>query len=214
MSPLHRRRVRLAHIGSAGRSGQTGSRGLRTLGVQATRRLAQTSLSGFAGGPPLLLSGRKDHAVVGFGKRSGRSVGDHSAGTQADYPIFELDRNWIANSTLVETDEHGDHALARCWGFSECGTGTRVSLRSGTASVGGRRRRGRSFQRMTEAAAAPFKNLSARSMGQGTRVAQRGVTEAPVGQQRIEPELRGKKFDHRTDLCRHQPPRRINGMDR
>jgi hypothetical protein len=209
MSPLHRRRVRLAHIGSAGRSGQTGSRGLRTLGVQATRRLAETSLSGFAGGPPLLLSGRKDHAVVGFGKRSGRSA----IIRPARRPITRSS-NWIANSTLVETDEHGDHALARCWGFSECGTGTRVSLRSGTASVGGRRPRGRSFQRMTEAAAAPFKNLSARSMGQGTRVAQRGVTEAPVGQQRIEPELRGKKIDHRTDLCRHQPPRRINGMDR
>jgi len=47
--------------------------------------------------------------MIGFGKRSSRPVGDHSAGAQADDPIGELDREF----DLVETDEHGDHALAR-----------------------------------------------------------------------------------------------------
>jgi len=40
------------------------------------------------------------------------------------------------------------------------------------------------------------------------------VTEASVRQQRIEPELRGKKFNHDPDFCRHEPARRINGVDR
>jgi len=69
------------------------------------------------------------------------------------------------------------------------------------------------FKRMTEADAAPFKNLQPDPWAK-VGVAQRGVTEASVRQQRIQPELRGKKFDHDPDFCRHKPARRINGVDR
>jgi hypothetical protein len=44
---------------------------------------------------------------------------------------------------------------------------------------------------------------SARSVDQGAGVAQRGVTETPLRQQRVAPELPGEKFDHRADLCWH-----------
>ena len=54
-------------------------------------------------------SGREDHAMIGFGKRSGRPVGDHPAGAQTDHTIGELDREL----DLMQADEHGDHALLR-----------------------------------------------------------------------------------------------------
>src|SRR5271169_1292138 len=40
------------------------------------------------------------------------------------------------------------------------------------------------------------------------------LVEPAVGQQGIEPELGGKKFDHGADLCRDEPTRRVDGMDR
>jgi hypothetical protein len=54
-------------------------------------------------------SGRENHAMIDVAKRSGRPVGDYSAGAWTDNAIGELDREL----DLVKTDQHGDHALAR-----------------------------------------------------------------------------------------------------